>query len=405
MKILSFGHIPSWVGGKQESGLANVIYQLAKHGSDVSNTQVVLAATDCFVKQRQIEKLTIVGWTKCILVKYILAHPFKAMRNYARLKKLVNKYPYNERFGGLYFKRVFLMKTISEVNPDVVHLHGPMAVFYLDLIPSITKVAVTFHGMTGIDKNIPQYGVLYNMEKDVFHSKKVDECFFICTQLVDSFKKTYGDNLKRNIVIFNSYDNTQFYLEKAKQNPFWSNGETAGRCGVTTLCTVASLSDLKGQLRVLSGLTMLPNRNNFKYFCIGGGSVAYADELKKFAADNEIDFEYLGKMKPDGIREQLQHADYMIMPSSSEGFGLTYLEAIACGVPVILPKDIPIAYEHELINEKNSILLEDCSPESIAKILKDIDSYHFNHKDVALTIAGFSWDEIAKQYVNEFKII
>ena len=29
MKILSFGHIPSAVGGRQSSGLANVIYQLA----------------------------------------------------------------------------------------------------------------------------------------------------------------------------------------------------------------------------------------------------------------------------------------------------------------------------------------------------------------------------------------
>ena len=31
MNILSFGHIPSSVGGRQSSGLANVIYQLAYH--------------------------------------------------------------------------------------------------------------------------------------------------------------------------------------------------------------------------------------------------------------------------------------------------------------------------------------------------------------------------------------
>ena len=31
MKILSFGYIPSNFGGRQSSGLANVIYQLASH--------------------------------------------------------------------------------------------------------------------------------------------------------------------------------------------------------------------------------------------------------------------------------------------------------------------------------------------------------------------------------------
>lgn len=31
MKILSFGYIPSNFGGRQSSGLANVIYQLAYH--------------------------------------------------------------------------------------------------------------------------------------------------------------------------------------------------------------------------------------------------------------------------------------------------------------------------------------------------------------------------------------
>ena len=49
MRIMSFGHIPSWAGGKQESGLANVIYQLAKHGSEIPEAEVTLAATDCFV--------------------------------------------------------------------------------------------------------------------------------------------------------------------------------------------------------------------------------------------------------------------------------------------------------------------------------------------------------------------
>ena len=107
-------------------------------------------------------------------------------------------------------------------------------------------------------------------------------------------------------------------------------------------------------------------------------------------------------MTPDEIRVQLSGADYMIMPSSSEGFGISYLEAIACGVPVILPKNLPIAQEKALINENNSILLEDCSFMSIAKVLSHLEEYSFNKSDVASTVSSLSWNEIAKQYFNAF---
>lgn len=403
MKIMSFGHIPTWAGGRQESGLANVIYQLAKHGSEVEGAEVTLAATDCFVPERMDGMLTILGWTKARLAGYMLAHPVRSAKSFLTLRRQKRKYPISERFVGLYLKRIHFERSVRKVRPNVVHLHGVQAVWYLDLVPRESCVAVTFHGMTGLDANVPQHDILFKMERDVFLSLRVNEVFFICTQLVGTFKEAYGDNGKRNIVIFNSYDNTQFYLEKDVKHPHRSGGEAAGKSGGTTLCTVASLSDLKGQLRVLSGLTLLPDRKKFRYYCIGGGSVEMVKRVNEYARDNGLDFEYLGKMKPADIRRHLYEADYMIMPSSSEGFGLTYLEAIACGVPVILPKDVPIAAEKELINEKNSILLDDCSAESIAKVLGHIDDHHFEAEEVASTVAGFSWDEIARQYVKAFE--
>ena len=393
MKVLSFGHLPSWAGGRQESGLANVIYQLAKHESSIPGVDVCLAATDCFVPLRHDGELTIKGWTKKGLLCYILFHPFHCFKSFLVLKRLKKKYPFSESFWGLYFKRVFLNRTIHDMSPDVIHLHGPAAVWYLDLVPASVKVAVTFHGMTGLDENLQDYRILYEMERDVFHSPRVDGVFFICTQLVDSFVTEYGPNGKNNSVIFNSYDHTQFYLEK---------GESSLSSNVVSLYTVASLSDLKGQSRVLEGIKNTSGHDKFEYTCIGGDADGHAKELQKYAEKNNLSFKYLGKMPPGVIRKSVLHADYMIMPSSSEGFGLTYLEAIACGVPVILPKDIPIAQEKKLINDKNSILLEDCSSEAITKVLNNIDKYSFKREAVAETIAAFSWDEIASQYINAY---
>ena len=398
MKILTFGHIPTWAGGRQESGLANVIYQLAKHGSEIDGVDVVLAATDCYVPHRMDGKLPILGWTKASLVCYMMLHPFDSVKGFIELMELKKKYPTTESFLGIYLKRLFLKKSLGNIKPDVIHLHGAQTVWYQSLIPSNSKLVVTFHGMIGLDDNLPEKDVYYKMERDSFLSPRVNEFFFICTQLVNSFVKEYGTNGKRNLVIFNSYDNSRFYLEKKTERKPVSDG-------LVKLYTVASLSDLKGQMRVLEALASLPDCSGFQYRSIGGDSNGLANVLESYAREHRIDFAYLGKMHPDDIRKNLSDADYMIMPSSSEGFGLTYLESIACGVPVILPKNLPIAQEKELINEKNSIMLDDCAVNSIARKLALIGNYHFDRKKVAETVVGYSWDDIAKRYVMEFKMM
>jgi len=398
MKVLSFGHIPTWAGGRQSSGLANVIYQLAKHGSEIADAQVVLAATDCFIPRRMDGKLLILGWTKSMLARYVLLHPAKSIRSLVKLIGIKRKYPRNTSFWGVFLKRIFFEKTVRDIAPQIVHLHGASAIWYQDLVPSTCKLSVTFHGMTGLDKNLPQHEILYQIEHDVFHSQRVDGVFFICTELIDYFIKAYGCNGKNNQVIFNSYDKNHFYYDK---NDCSRDSKRTGK--LTTLCTIASLSDLKGQVRVMEGIASLLKPDRFRYFCIGGGDEKYANMLDEYAKEHNINYHYLGKMPPQDIRTHLYEADYMIMPSSSEGFGLTYLEAIACGVPVILPPNIPIAKEKNLINKNNSILLEDCSSKSIAGVLSHIEDYTFVKERVAESIAGFSWDEIALLYIKAYK--
>ena len=396
MKILSFGHIPTWAGGRQNSGIANVIYQLAKYGSEVDDANVVLAATDVFVPERKDGNLLIAGWTKKMLLTFALLHPARAIRNLIGLFRLVIRFPLCEHFWGVYFKRLFLLRSLLEYKPDLVHLHGMMPVYYLELIPQNIRRVVTFHGICGTDRSLPNYKHLHEMEKEVYHSPNVDAFFFISNRLVSLFSDAYGEiDPKKKYVIFNSYDEKNFYyidnlpMEKSEK---------------TVLCTIASLSELKGQGRVIKAIGEL-HTQKFRYFCIGYGDEQMVLYLSNLARENNVEFEYLGTMKPDRIREHLYRADYMIMPSSSEGFGISYLESIACGVPVIMPKDIPIASEVSLINDSNSILLDDCAVESIVRVLSEIDNYRFNRVEVANSIKRSSWRNAVKQYYTCFKII
>lgn len=90
----------------------------------------------------------------------------------------------------------------------------------------------------------------------------------------------------------------------------------------------------------------------------------------------------------------------MILPSSSEGFGLVYLEAIACGVPVIIPQHLPLAMEGAILNDGNSIKIEDSSSDAIKSVLPTLQGRKWDRKKVAATVISYSWENIAEEYVE-----
>ena len=118
-----------------------------------------------------------------------------------------------------------------------------------------------------------------------------------------------------------------------------------------------------------------------------------------------VDFQWLGVKKPVEIRELLADCDFMILPSSSEGFGLVYLEAIACGVPVIIPKDLPLALEGGILNENNAIRINGCSAEAIEEVLPSLPQREWNRKEVSQTIVSYTWDNIAREYRDIYSSI
>ncbi len=60
-------------------------------------------------------------------------------------------------------------------------------------------------------------------------------------------------------------------------------------------------------------------------------------ELQQLAESLEITdaVKFLGPVAHDALPSLYRAADVFVMPSTGEGFGIVYLESIACGTPVI----------------------------------------------------------------------
>lgn len=384
-KVLVFGHIPKWFGGKQSSGLSNAMYQLAFNMANFTDTlDINFIATDLHELKNSRGRLKIFGWKKFFLLVYVLRNLVYSITTFISACAIYSRL-YNISLINLFFKRILLKKYISLIKPHLVHLHGINSCYLIDIIPKDIKIMVTMHHCLVNDNSIKNNLKYREIEEVICKSKRIDAIIFITKQVKNEFNELYGSIIPKSEVILQGYENKYYYYVKKKKR----------KKEKITLCTVGSISERKGQERVIEALKTLNNK--FNYICIGGGNEEKIKELKVTAKRYNVDFDYQGVVETEKIREIMAFVDYMILPSIKEGFGIPYIESIACGVPVIAPKNSPLVFE-KILNKTNSILIENENIDSIKTCLSNLSSYNFDNKSVSQSLPNLGWDNIAKQY-------
>lgn len=102
--------------------------------------------------------------------------------------------------------------------------------------------------------------------------------------------------------------------------------------------TVARLVDEKGiefGIRAVWELKRMLEGERITYRIVGGGKLER--ELKELAIELGVtdEVEFLGSMTHEGVVCELSNADVFLLPSVSEAFGLSVVEAQAVGLPVV----------------------------------------------------------------------
>lgn len=101
--------------------------------------------------------------------------------------------------------------------------------------------------------------------------------------------------------------------------------------------------------------------------------------------------------------ELISCADYMAMPSFQEAFSQSPLEAMACGLPVVL---FPVSGSSELINESNGVVCDDFTSESLRKGLVKLMSRKYDSSLIRQDMINrFSPKAMARKYVKLYKEI
>ncbi|MDF1722303.1 MAG: glycosyltransferase [Minwuia sp.] len=100
--------------------------------------------------------------------------------------------------------------------------------------------------------------------------------------------------------------------------------------------TVGSLLPVKNQKLLIDAFrAVADDRPDSRLVFVGDGPLrsTLEDQARDSGVGDRIDF--LGELRPDGVRAEMLRSDVFVFPSHFETFGVVIIEAMACGMPVI----------------------------------------------------------------------
>lgn len=111
---------------------------------------------------------------------------------------------------------------------------------------------------------------------------------------------------------------------------------------------------------------------------------------------------YYQDPKKEELRSLYQQADLFIFPSREEGWGLTPLEAMACGCPVVgtnvgCMTELGINGENVLLSEPGDV---DGLSENIKKVIENSKLLEKLSVNGVKTVAELSWEKSAEKFIN-----
>jgi phosphatidyl-myo-inositol dimannoside synthase len=199
-------------------------------------------------------------------------------------------------------------------------------------------------------------------------------------------------------------------------NPTPLNEELKKRFGLKNEKIVLTLSrvvERKGHDMVIRALpSVLREVPDAKYIVAGDPSGTFTDTLKKLARELGVENNvvFAGRLEPDEIVTFYNLCDVYIMPSreiagkgDTEGFGITFLEANACGKPVIGGNSGGVADAIE--DGVSGYLVDPLDTDDIANklilLLKDEAlAKKLGQQGRARILQGFTWDAIGDEILS-----
>lgn len=234
-----------------------------------------------------------------------------------------------------------LRKTIIEEQVTIIHAFYWLDVIYAKLatVGLNIPIVITFHGYLGGEAGW-LVGLQYRLAMEA--AKKL--CF-VSNEQMQSYEKRYGTIVrKKGVVLYNGLNFEKFELVNEENNEITDERNIK-------LCMVGNFNSVRSQMVVCKALQKLrvksqELRDGFEFYFVGGrckGEECYFDLCVDYCKEQGMDnVHFLGVR--DDVPALLKTMDGFVYSSYNDTFGIAVIEAIACGLPIIV-NDHPVMKE------------------------------------------------------------
>ena len=153
------------------------------------------------------------------------------------------------------------------------------------------------------------------------------------------------------------------------------------------IVTPGALIARKGQAFAIEALSQLPGT----HLALAGAGEDEAS-LRSLAASQSLSdrVHFLGQVSHDTLPLLLNSANAIVLPSQSEGLANAWVEALACGTPIVIPD---IGGARELLTTPAAGRLVDREASAIAGAVRELLAAPPSQNRVAETVSQFSWEQ------------
>ncbi len=313
------------------------------------------------------------------LTVYQLCYPNLFLTKTPRLKRFLAQHR---------FKKLFRIVVENIGKPDGVICHGfIMANNVLTSNVVSCPIIAIEHSSYVLNKKLSNFQI-DQLKKDVSDLKS-----FLCV----------SEALKKSVVEMTSCDSNSIgVLANPLSELFYEKSTDKKSESFRFVCVSTINAESKGiRLLIEAFCKAFSMSDNVELVILGDGK-DYDEMIRlvnKSGRSNQIFMP--GRVSREEVKNTLSKSHVFILPSKYETFGIAYIEALACGLPVITQKN---GGSEQIINEANGILLSDTTIDDYAnamvKIRESIDRYN------SIQISDNCIKEYSeKTYVNNIEMI
>jgi len=301
-------------------------------------------------------------------------------------------------FVYVFFAYFKLLRLVHKQNYDIIHYFFGLPTGLLSILPGKHQKIPYIVSLRGSD--VPSYD-LYNQRLEKVHhylkpvTIKIWKGAKKVVALSDSLRMTALKTAPTQEirVIRNGIDTEIFHPVETKENH-----------KPLKLITVSRLLERKGVQYVLAAIAQLPKKD-FSLTIVGLGN--YETQLKKLCESYSLQsvVQFHGYCPNEMLPAMYQDSDVFLLTSLAESFGIVFLEAMACGLPVIAGRTGGIP---AIISEENGILVEPKVIEEIKTAILTLRDKPEVRKQMGLinrrkVLKHYSWRRVAEMYQDVYQ--